>query len=243
MKLPINGSGFVFFVLLTLAVSAFAPREISASGAVVKDPLDTRMQQGGAPVDSQQTRLSQRPQRANHEPNTDRRPRSSGNGEGHSQGRPPQPNPDPRPSRPPGPGGPGTGNPGMPGSGPSRPPTHHRPPGHPSPQSPPHHYPPIRPRPGHTFHGYRWGGGNGWRLRHFFLGNTTARHWTHRHHFYVGGYFPFIYLPQVQPIPEELMTYLPPVPPGYEIGYYDGYCFVYDVYTLRIVDIIDLYRY
>jgi hypothetical protein len=33
------------------------------------------------------------------------------------------------------------------------------------------------------------------------------------------------------------------VPPGYEIGYYDGYCLVYDPYSLEIVSVIDLYRY
>jgi hypothetical protein len=39
------------------------------------------------------------------------------------------------------------------------------------------------------------------------------------------------------------MVYLPPVPPGYEIGYFDGYCLVYDPYTLRIESVLDLYRY
>jgi hypothetical protein len=59
----------------------------------------------------------------------------------------------------------------------------------------------------------------------------------------MGGYFPRIYLERIQPIPPDLTVYLPPVPPGYEVGYYDGYCLVYDPFTLRIVSVIDLYRY
>jgi hypothetical protein len=47
----------------------------------------------------------------------------------------------------------------------------------------------------------------------------------------------------LQPIPPDLMIYPPPVPPGYEVGYYDGYCLLYDPGTLRIVSVIDLYRY
>lgn len=52
-----------------------------------------------------------------------------------------------------------------------------------------------------------------------------------------------MYLPYVQPIPVDLLEYLPPVPPGYEIGYYDGYGLVYHSSTLRILSAIDLYRY
>jgi len=65
----------------------------------------------------------------------------------------------------------------------------------------------------------------------------------HRHHFFIGGYFPRIFLDRIQPIPPGLMVYLPPVPPGFEIGYYDGYCLVYDPQTLAIVSVIDLYGY
>jgi len=64
-----------------------------------------------------------------------------------------------------------------------------------------------------------------------------------RPHFFVGGYIPAIYLADIQPIPRHLLMELPPVPPGYAIGYYDGYCLVYDPYTLMIVSVIDLYEY
>ena len=65
----------------------------------------------------------------------------------------------------------------------------------------------------------------------------------HRQQFYVGGYFPSLYLRDLRPIPPSLLVYLPPVPSGYEIGYYNGYCLVYDPYTLEIISVIDLYRY
>jgi hypothetical protein len=39
------------------------------------------------------------------------------------------------------------------------------------------------------------------------------------------------------------MTYLPPVPLGYEVGYYDGYCLVYDPNSLLVASVFDLYQY
>jgi hypothetical protein len=63
----------------------------------------------------------------------------------------------------------------------------------------------------------------------------------HRHQLFVGGYCPRIFLREIQPIPPGLMFHLPPVPPGYAVGYYDGYCLLYDPYSLRIVSLIDLY--
>jgi hypothetical protein len=102
-----------------------------------------------------------------------------------------------------------------------------------------HHYPHYGPGRPH----YAWGAGNGWRLHEFFLGGTPRMHRMHRNHFFIGGYFPRVFVDRIQPIPAGLMVNLPPVPPGYEIGYYDGYCLVYDPRTLTIVGVIDLYRY
>jgi hypothetical protein len=45
------------------------------------------------------------------------------------------------------------------------------------------------------------------------------------------------------PIPPSLIAYLPPIPAGYQIGYYDGYAIVYDPYTGMILSIIDLFNY
>jgi hypothetical protein len=90
---------------------------------------------------------------------------------------------------------------------------------------------------------YVWGGGNGWRLHHYFLADMRRFDRIHRHHFFAGGYLPHVYLAYMQPIPPALMVYLPPVPLGYEIGYYGGYCLIYDPGTLQILSVIDLYRY
>ena len=64
-----------------------------------------------------------------------------------------------------------------------------------------------------------------------------------RPHFYPGGYFPRQYVTMIQPIPPDIITYLPPVPPGYAIGYYDGYTVVYDPTTFLIASVLDLFRY
>lgn len=101
-----------------------------------------------------------------------------------------------------------------------------------------YHHPHTGPLPG-----FLWGGGNGWRLHQFFLGSRPLVRPIHRHHLYVGGFFPFTYLPEMQLIAYDLMEYLPPVPAGYAMGYYDGYGLVYDPQTLQIVSLIDLYRY
>jgi hypothetical protein len=65
----------------------------------------------------------------------------------------------------------------------------------------------------------------------------------HRNYLFIGGYIPERLFDRIQPIPAGLMVDLPPVPPGYEIGYFDGYCLVYDPYSLEIIGLIDLYRY
>jgi hypothetical protein len=65
----------------------------------------------------------------------------------------------------------------------------------------------------------------------------------HRHYFRVGGYLPPMVVDRIQPVPNDLMVYLPPVPPELEVGYYDGYCLLYDPYTLEVFSVIDLYRY
>ena len=147
----------------------------------------------------------------------------------------------PRPPR-----GPGQAGPPRPAPAPSPQPGRPRPPAQ-SPSRPPAHFPVRPPRyhqPHHgTLPGYAWGGGSGWRLRQFFLGVRPRMGVAHRHHFYVGGFFPFNYMAYMQPIPHDLMVYLPPIPVGYDVGYYDGYCLVYDPQTLQIISVIDLDRY
>ncbi len=136
------------------------------------------------------------------------------------------PRPDPGASRP----GPGANRPGS-GSRPSRPqqqrPTR-------QPQGRPRH-----PRPHYSF----GDGGNGFRLRRYFNGDMAHINRNRRPHFLVGGYFPRQYVTSLQPIPPDIYGYLPPVPPGYSMGYYDGYTVVYDPATFVIASVLDLFRY
>jgi hypothetical protein len=58
--------------------------------------------------------------------------------------------------------------------------------------------------------------------------------------FVIGGYIPFGDRGYFSPVPPDLIAYLPPVPPGYTIGYFDGYCVVYDPVSFAILNFIDL---
>jgi hypothetical protein len=61
-----------------------------------------------------------------------------------------------------------------------------------------------------------------------------------RPRFAIGGFFPYAYIPYITPAPPSVLGYLPPVPPGYQIGYYQGYVVVYDPVTYFIANVIDL---
>jgi hypothetical protein len=56
----------------------------------------------------------------------------------------------------------------------------------------------------------------------------------------VGGYYPYTDIGYLQPVAPDVYGYLPPPPPGYRMGYYDGYVVVYDPVTYFIVNLIDL---
>ena len=58
--------------------------------------------------------------------------------------------------------------------------------------------------------------------------------------FEIGGYFPYAYIGDISALPPDIYGSLPPPPPGYEIGYYDGYIVVYDPVTFYIAEVIDL---
>jgi hypothetical protein len=88
-----------------------------------------------------------------------------------------------------------------------------------------------------------WGPGNGWRVHQYFLADMRRIDRVERPYLSVGSYLWPQDLDRMERIPQELMAYLPPVPPGYAMGYYDGYCLVYDPYSLVIVGMIDLYEY
>ena len=56
----------------------------------------------------------------------------------------------------------------------------------------------------------------------------------------MGGFFPYAYIPYITAVPPDVYAYLPPPPPGYEMGYYDGYVVVYDPVSYYIANVIDL---
>jgi hypothetical protein len=58
--------------------------------------------------------------------------------------------------------------------------------------------------------------------------------------FSVGGFFPYADIGYLQPLPPSLYGQIPPPPPGYSVGYYDGYVVVYDPLSYFIANVIDL---
>jgi hypothetical protein len=229
---------FGLFYAVVLGTSLAWPSLLWAGASFLVHPLSLDSERNGGPGKGQQAPPSQPPSRGNDGPGGNQppaKPQPPTNGSGRPQHGPSRPGTKPRPPQA---GGPVV-KPGRPGSGPVRPPVNNHPPVHTAPRPPVHHHPGYGPGRPH----YAWGAGNEWRLHQFFLGDKHHMSRMHRHHFFIGGYFPRIFLDRVQPIPSGLMVYLPPVPPGYEIGYYDGYCLVYDPQTLVIVSVIDLYRY
>jgi hypothetical protein len=172
------------------------------------------------------------------------RPGPGGGGNGGSRPNPGGPQIQPvRPSpgggnNRPGPGrpNPGGGNnrpqPPRPGPG-TRPPV--RPPNRPGPGRPPSWGRPPAQRPS-----YGWRPSDrGWLHRYYQRSLISINIGT-RPRFVVGGFFPYAYIPYITPAPPAVYGYLPPPPPGYQIGYYDGYVVVYDPVTYFIANVIDL---
>jgi len=78
------------------------------------------------------------------------------------------------------------------------------------------------------------------RLRQYYQGGFGRIDRRHRPHFGRGGYIPGQYRGYFQPVPYGLIGYLPAVPPGYAIGYYDGYVVVYDPVTYMILSVLNI---
>jgi hypothetical protein len=123
--------------------------------------------------------------------------------------------------------------PGKPGT---RPPSHHRPPSH----RPPHPRPPQWGRPPQSRPSYSFRPSDRDRLRRYYAARIRAINRARRARFIVGGYYPYADIGYLQPIPPDVYGYLPPPPPGYQMGYYDGYVVVYDPVTYFITNLIDL---
>jgi len=237
-KISLHQPKFGLFFVVVLGASLAWPSLSQASASLFGGSAGFDSQQPGGPEQAHQPRSPQPPANGNSGPGNNRPPSQPGptkGGEGGPQHGPSRPGSD---QRPPETGGPEV-KPRRPDSGPLHPPAHGHPPAHPAPRPPAHHSPHHRPRRPH----YAWGYGGGWRLHQYFLGDSRTMYRMHRNYLFIGGYIPERLFDRIQPIPAGLMVDLPPVPPGYEIGYFDGYCLVYDPYSLEIIGLIDLYRY
>jgi hypothetical protein len=152
-----------------------------------------------------------------------------------------RPNPGgPPPSRPnPNPGGrPGVKPPPpRPGPGP-RPPVQ-KPPVH-GPARPPSNRPPQWGKPPQHRPSYSFRPDNRNYLRRYYQHRLGYINRARRPVFTVGGFFPFGDIGYITPLPPQVYGQLPPPPPGYNMGYFDGYVVVYDPATYFIANVIDL---
>jgi hypothetical protein len=135
------------------------------------------------------------------------------------QNRPNRPAPSPKP------------NPNPPRRNPSRPPGRpNTPPPRPSPGRPPN-----VGRPGYSFRP-----SDRDRIRRYYGRNLGYINRSRRPNLIIGGYIPLGDRRYFTPVPGPLLGYLPPPPPGYVVGYFDGYCVVYDPVTFTILSFVDL---
>jgi hypothetical protein len=206
---------------------------------------DNRPQQNARPAPS---KPGERPQHGGQKPGTKPAP---GNGQRPQPSKPSpgpgKPNPGngqrPQPGRPtPGKPTPGRPTPGRPTPGrptPGKPnprPPAHRPPTH----RPPAHRPPQWGRPPAHRPSYQFRPNDRAYLHRYYLSRLGRINRARRPVFIIGGYFPYADIGYISPLPPDLYGYLPPPPPGYQMGYYDGYVVVYDPVTYFIVNVIDL---
>jgi hypothetical protein len=152
------------------------------------------------------------------------RPSTGRPGNGQQPGKPGvRPNPGggnnrPQPGRPPSRPSPGRPQPGRPGAG--RPPQWGRPPAN---------------RPSYTFRP-----NDRSYLHRYYSRRLLSINRARRAHFVIGGYFPYGDIQYLSPLPPDVYGYLPPPPPGYQMGYYDGYVVVYDPVSYFIANLVDL---
>jgi hypothetical protein len=167
------------------------------------------------------------------------RPAPGGGSPGGGGNRPGQPGGGsgnrPQPSRP----NPGGGKPGGPQIQPVRPNPGTRPPVRP-PNRPGPGRPPSWGRPPSSRPTYGWRPNDRMWLHRYYARSLLSINLANRPVFAMGGFFPYAYIPYITPVPSAVYGYLPPPPPGYQMGYYDGYVVVYDPVTYFIANVIDL---
>lgn len=78
------------------------------------------------------------------------------------------------------------------------------------------------------------------KLRQHYQAQLAHVDRANRPHVVSGGTIPTTYVTYIQPVPQDVIVYVEPPPPGYEIGFLDGYIIVYDPNTFLVLDVIDL---
>ena len=155
-----------------------------------------------------------------------------------------RPNPGTRPVNRPNPGQPGNPprpQPSKPGVKPIPRPPSNRPPSHRPPGNRPvHGRPPQwgRPPASRPSYGFRPADRN-W-LRHRYAARLRYINRARRPIFTIGGYIPYADIGYLSSLPPDVYGYLPPPPPGYQMGYWNGYVVVYDPVTYFITNLVDL---
>jgi hypothetical protein len=138
-----------------------------------------------------------------------------------------------RPSGRPNPGGPGGGRPQPPRPNPSRP-------NPPRPNPPRPNRPPQWGRPPQNRPSYQFRPNDRDFLRRHYFNSLRAINRARRPVFRVGGYFPIGDIGYLTAVPPSVYGRVPPPPPGYRMGYFDGYVVVYDPVTYFIANLVDL---
>lgn len=81
------------------------------------------------------------------------------------------------------------------------------------------------------------------RLRQHFQSQLAHVDRRNRPHVVAGAYLQGGWQTYIVPVPTEVITYLPPVPEGYQLAFYNGYIIVYDPLSGLVLDVIDLLEY
>jgi Ni/Co efflux regulator RcnB len=68
----------------------------------------------------------------------------------------------------------------------------------------------------------------------------VERHPDRRHSIRAGEELPKDYRARLKPVPQSYYRNVPPPPPGYRFGYYDGYVVAYNPTTRIVADVLDL---
>ena len=70
--------------------------------------------------------------------------------------------------------------------------------------------------------------------------SQMQKHPDRRHHIRAGERLPSDYHSRLKSVPPSYYRNMPPPPPGYRFGYYDGYVVAYNPTTQIVADVLDL---